>query len=78
MSVQTDGKSEAHSEAKKLLSIFQTAVTRRMDSSGHAANHDVVGEGESLASQSIPSWNQIIVWLKEMESLRNCGLKCRI
>ena len=25
----------------------------------------------SLASQSIPSWNQIILWLKEMETLRN-------
>jgi len=24
----------------------------------------------SLASQSIPSWNQIISWLKEMETLR--------
>jgi len=24
----------------------------------------------SLASQSIPSWNQIIAWLKEMETLR--------
>jgi hypothetical protein len=24
----------------------------------------------SLASQSIPSWNQIIAWLKEMEALR--------
>ena len=23
-----------------------------------------------LASQSIPSWNQIILWLKEMETLR--------
>jgi len=23
-----------------------------------------------LASQSIPSWNQIISWLKEMETLR--------
>jgi len=23
-----------------------------------------------LASQSIPSWNQIIAWLKEMEILR--------
>jgi hypothetical protein len=26
--------------------------------------------GKSLASQSIPSWNQIIDWLKEMEMLR--------
>lgn len=24
-----------------------------------------------LASQSIPSWNQIISWLKEMETLRS-------
>ena len=23
-----------------------------------------------VASQSIPSWNQIIAWLKEMEALR--------
>jgi len=23
-----------------------------------------------LASQSIPSWNQIIAWLREMETLR--------
>ncbi len=30
-----------------------------------------ISEGKSsLASQSIPSWNQIIAWLKEMESLR--------
>jgi hypothetical protein len=27
--------------------------------------------GSSLASQSIPSWNQIISWLKEMETLRS-------
>jgi hypothetical protein len=25
----------------------------------------------SLASQSTPSWNQIITWLKEMETLRS-------
>ena len=25
---------------------------------------------QSLASQSIPSWNQILAWLKEMETLR--------
>jgi len=32
-------------------------------------------EGESFASQSIPSWTQIIAWLREMETLRNdCGL----
>jgi len=30
-----------------------------------------ISEGKSsLASQSIPSWNQIISWLKEMETLR--------
>ena len=29
-------------------------------------------DGESVlkASQTIPSWNQIIVWLREMETLR--------
>jgi hypothetical protein len=26
-----------------------------------------------LASQSIPSWNQIIVWLREMETLRKAA-----
>jgi hypothetical protein len=30
---------------------------------------DLVSVGK-LASQSIPSWNQIISWLKEMETLR--------
>jgi len=33
-----------------------------------------ISEGKSnLASQSIPSWNQIISWLKEMETLRQIG-----
>jgi len=26
-----------------------------------------------MASQSIPSWNQIIVWLRDLESLRNAA-----
>jgi hypothetical protein len=38
-----------------------------------------ISEGKSsLASQSIPTWNQIISWLTEMESLRKLlpdGLK---
>jgi hypothetical protein len=30
-----------------------------------------ISEGNSsLASQRIPTWNRIIVWLKEMETLR--------
>jgi hypothetical protein len=30
-----------------------------------------IAEGiDLLASQSIPSWNQIISWLREMETLR--------
>lgn len=28
---------------------------------------------EMLASQTIPSWNQIIVWLREMEILRKAA-----
>ena len=29
---------------------------------------------QSLASQSIPTWNQIVSWLKEMETLRQKGV----
>jgi hypothetical protein len=33
-----------------------------------------ISEGDSsLASQSIPSWNQIIAWLKDMETLRSAA-----
>ena len=28
---------------------------------------------ELLASQRIPSWNQIVAWLKELEILRRAG-----
>jgi hypothetical protein len=27
----------------------------------------------ALASQTIPSWNQIIAWLREMETLRKAA-----
>lgn len=39
----------------------------------HNALNRAVGRsvlGWFMASQSIPSWNQIIAWLKEMEALR--------
>jgi hypothetical protein len=32
----------------------------------------------SLASQSVPSWNLIISWLKEMASLRTWSRECLI
>jgi len=28
-----------------------------------------------LAAQSIPTWNQIIVWLREMDTLRQAAAK---
>lgn len=39
---------------------------------------DVSASNSSLASQNVPTWNQIISWLKEMETLRSIatyGLK---
>ena len=32
-------------------------------------SRDISKGNSSLASQSIPTWNQIIAWLKEMETL---------
>ena len=46
-----------------LITTPSGALSLKVDNSGY-------GDDLSLASQSIPSWNQITAWFKEMETLR--------